>query len=91
VHGCRWTQAASGAAGRANVGLCPASVICICIMLFLTIPARPIISKSIGPICTKFSRLIEHRDRTMAADDQSEISFPVLLPLGTKMIFGDIR
>ena len=25
VHGCRWTQAASGAAGRANVGLCPAS------------------------------------------------------------------
>ena len=21
VHGCRWTQAASGAAGRANVGL----------------------------------------------------------------------
>jgi len=26
VHGCRWTQAASGAAGRANVGLCPASV-----------------------------------------------------------------
>ena len=25
VHGCRWTQAASGAAGRANVELCPAS------------------------------------------------------------------
>ena len=25
VHGCRWTHMASGAAGRANVGLCPAS------------------------------------------------------------------
>jgi len=25
VHGCRWTQAASGAAGRANVGPCRAS------------------------------------------------------------------
>jgi len=25
TDGCRWTQAASGAAGRANVGLCPAS------------------------------------------------------------------
>ena len=25
VHGRHWTQAASGAAGRANVGLCPAS------------------------------------------------------------------
>jgi len=25
VHECRWTQAASGAAERANVGLCPAS------------------------------------------------------------------
>jgi len=25
VHGCRWMQAASGTAGRANVGLCPAS------------------------------------------------------------------
>jgi len=25
MHGCRWTQAASGAAGRANVWLCPAS------------------------------------------------------------------
>jgi len=23
VHGCRWTQVASGAAGWANVGLCP--------------------------------------------------------------------
>ena len=23
--GCRWTQAAGGASGRANVGLCPAS------------------------------------------------------------------
>jgi len=25
VHGCCWTQAASGAAGRANVGLCHVS------------------------------------------------------------------
>ena len=25
MHGCRWTQAASGAAGWANVGLCLAS------------------------------------------------------------------
>jgi len=25
VHWCRWTQAASGAAGRANVGIYPAS------------------------------------------------------------------
>jgi len=25
VHGCRWTQAACGAAGRANVGFCSAS------------------------------------------------------------------
>jgi len=25
VHECRWTQTASGAAGQANVGLCPAS------------------------------------------------------------------
>ena len=25
VHGCHWAQAASGAAGRANVGLYPAS------------------------------------------------------------------
>ena len=23
MHGCRWTQAASGAAGRVNVGLAP--------------------------------------------------------------------
>jgi len=25
AHGCRWAQAANGAAGRANVGLYPAS------------------------------------------------------------------
>ena len=25
AHGCRWTQVASGAAGRVNVGFCPAS------------------------------------------------------------------
>ena len=24
VQGCRWTQTASGAAGRANIELCPA-------------------------------------------------------------------
>jgi len=26
VHGCRWTQAASGTAGPANVGFCPADI-----------------------------------------------------------------
>jgi len=25
VHGCQWTRAAGGAAGRANIGLCTAS------------------------------------------------------------------
>ena len=34
----RWTQETSGAAGRVNVGLCPAP------NLFLMIPVRPIIS-----------------------------------------------
>ena len=28
VHGYRWSPAASGASRRANVGLCPASMLC---------------------------------------------------------------
>jgi len=30
VHGGRWTQAASGAVGRANVGLCPVRLLKAC-------------------------------------------------------------
>ena len=44
-------------------------------MLFLTIPCRPIIAASIGPI---FAAKICGIGRTTAVDDQYEISFSIL-------------
>jgi len=47
VHGCRWTQAASGAAGRANVGLCPSPSLFSAQM-----------SQSVQPIIREFNIII---------------------------------
>jgi len=33
VHGCRWTQAASGAAGRASVGLCHVAFVVVVVVV----------------------------------------------------------
>jgi len=35
IDGCRWTQAASGAAGRANVGLCAASSLLVYLFVYV--------------------------------------------------------
>ena len=64
------------------------------IYLLLTIPVRPVISKSTRSICAKFLGF----DRTMAVDDQSEVSFSIspgtllwqphfLVFLSTELIF----
>jgi len=49
------------------------------IYLFLTIPRRPIISRSTGPIFAKFSGLVD--GRTVSVDDQYDVSFSI--PPGT--------
>jgi len=46
---------------------------CFLYIYFLTIPVRPIISKSAGPIFAKFFGF----GRTMAVNDQSKISFSI--------------
>ena len=33
MHGCRWTQAASGAAGRASVGLCQVAFVVVVVVV----------------------------------------------------------
>jgi len=68
VHGCRWTQAASGAAGRANVRLYPASSL---ISLqpksrfwtekFLNAKLFDILNRDRFAVCTLVQRSLFHR------------------------------